>query len=98
MTERSHLRALILVLTHRPADLQFLDSLAANAFSRYKDWTFMTSPRRLFSFLLLFVLSTISLAQKETPVPQPSKKPGPAKPAQPTASKQAAANATPNLE
>ena len=57
----------------------------------------MTSPRRLFSFLLLFILSTISLAQKETPVPQPGKKPGPAKPAQPTASKQAAANATPNL-
>jgi CubicO group peptidase (beta-lactamase class C family) len=47
--------------------------------------------------LLLLPTSTVVFAQRETPTPQPGKKPGPASPAQPTASRQAAATATPNL-
>src|SRR3954454_14030963 len=57
----------------------------------------MTQLRRLCSLFLLLAISTVAFAQKETVTPQPEKKPGPAKPAHPTASKSAAASPTPNL-
>jgi hypothetical protein len=47
--------------------------------------------------LALLLVSSVTFAQKEQVPPVPGPKPGPAKPAKPTASAKAAANATPNL-